>query len=125
MRTGRHRREGLERLNPRLLELPIRLNRSGRFGRPKSAHALAPREGPTVEGLADEEPGTLAKMFKPGQLAKVLTSEQRVAGLTPEQLAGMLEQLTKMLTPEQLTKMLGALPPAIKEQLKRRLHQGF
>lgn len=70
---------------------------------------------PTLERMAEEEPEKLAKMIPPEQRIAGLTPEQRLAGLPPEQrLAG--------LTPEQLAQMVDALPPDVREQIKRRLH---
>jgi hypothetical protein len=61
---------------------------------------------PVFERMAQDEPEKLAKMLPPEQLAKALTPEQ----------------LAKALTPEQITEFLEALPPEMREQLKRRLH---
>ena len=61
---------------------------------------------PAFERMAEEEPEKLARMLPPEALAKALTLEQRLAGLTPEQ----------------LTELLEALPPEVREQIKRRLH---
>ena len=77
--------------------------------------SLAELLQPAFERMAQEEPEKLARMIPPEQLAKALTPEQRVAGLTPKQLA-------MTLTPDQLTEMLDALPPEVREQLKRQLH---
>lgn len=41
--------------------------------------------------------------------------ERRLQELTPEQLA-------KTLTPEQIAQVVEALPPDVREQIKRRLH---
>ena len=58
---------------------------------------------PFVEGLPPER-----------RLAGI-APEQRLAGLTPEQrLAG--------LTPDELAEALEALPPEVREQIKKRLH---
>jgi hypothetical protein len=60
----------------------------------------------------------------PEQLRERLTPEQRLQGLTPEQrLHGLTpDQLREGLTPEQLAATIDALPPEVREQLKRRLH---
>ncbi|MCK6590004.1 MAG: hypothetical protein L6Q76_20725 [Polyangiaceae bacterium] len=62
--------------------------------------------------------------FTPEQIARTFPAEKLAKALTPEQLAKALtpEQLAKALTPEQLTEFLAALPPELREQIKRQLH---
>jgi len=79
---------------------------------------------PTLERMAEEEPEKLGKLLTPERLARALTPEQIAKALTPEQHAKALtpEQLAKVLTPEQLTEFLQALPPELRDQIKRQLH---
>ncbi len=68
--------------------------------------------------------------MKDYELAKMSLSElllpvvERMAQEEPEKLAKMLppEQLVKILTSDEFAKTLEALPPEVKEQIKRRLH---
>ena len=55
---------------------------------------------------------SLAELMQP--FIRGLTPEERLAGLTPEEIA-------KALTPEQLAQALEALPPEVREQIKKRL----
>jgi hypothetical protein len=66
-----------------------------------------------IRGATAMKDYELAKMSLDELLAPIV--ERRLREATPEQLA-------KMLTPEQLTKTLEALPPEVREQIKRRLH---
>ena len=68
--------------------------------------SLAELLQPTLERMAEEEPEKLGKLLTPDRLARALT---------PEQIAGAL-------TPERLMEFLQALPPELREQIKRQLH---
>jgi hypothetical protein len=86
--------------------------------------SLAELLQPTLERMAEEEPEKLGKLLTPDRLARALTPEQIAGALTPEQIAGALtpEQHAKALTPERLMEFLQALPPELREQIKRQLH---
>jgi hypothetical protein len=86
--------------------------------------SLAELLQPTLERMAEEEPEKLGKLLTPERLARALTPEQIAGALTPEQIVGALtpEQHAKALTPERLTEFLQALPPELREQIKRQLH---
>ena len=95
--------------------------------------SLAELLQPTLERMAEEEPEKLGKLLTPERLARALTPEQIAGALTPEQIAGALtpeqivgaltpEQHAKALTPERLMEFLQALPPELREQIKRQLH---
>jgi len=77
--------------------------------------SLAELLQPTLERMAEEEPEKLGKLLTPERLARALTPEQIAGALTPEQHA-------KALTPERLMEFLQALPPELREQIKRHLH---